>query len=64
MGQLITTTQAAERLGISQARVRRLILDGRLPAQKFGRDLQIREADLAKVKNRKHGRPRKEINGK
>jgi excisionase family DNA binding protein len=55
----LTTSEAAERLGISQARVRRLILDGRLPAKKFGRDHQIREADLAKVKNRKHGRPKK-----
>jgi excisionase family DNA binding protein len=60
----ITTKEAAERLGISLARVQQLIHSGRLPAQKFGRDLQIREGDLAKVADRKVGRPRKETNGK
>jgi excisionase family DNA binding protein len=60
----ITTKEAAERLGISLARVQQLIQSGRLPAQKFGRDLQIREGDLAKVADRKVGRPRKDTNGK
>ena len=60
----ITTKEAAKRLGISLARVQQLIQAGRLPAEKFGRELQIREGDLAKVANRKWGRPRKETNGK
>jgi hypothetical protein len=34
-----------------------MILNGQLPAEKFGRDLMILESDLAKVRNRKLGRP-------
>jgi excisionase family DNA binding protein len=57
---LLTTKQAAKVLKINDSRVRQLILSGRLPAKKFGRDWQIREKDLKKVENRKPGRPRKE----
>ncbi len=56
----ITTKQAAKILGINDSRVRQLILAGRLPAKKFGRDWLINEKDLAKVANRKPGRPKKE----
>jgi excisionase family DNA binding protein len=56
----LTTKQAAERLGITPRRVQALIEAKRLPAQKFGRDYQIREIDLKLVENRKHGRPKKE----
>ena len=59
MSKGLTTTEAAERLGVSAARVRRLVLDGRLPAEKFGRDLVINEADLATFERRKGGRPPK-----
>jgi excisionase family DNA binding protein len=57
MNKSLTSTEAAARLGISTARVRRLVLDGRLPAQKFGRDLVINEADLKLYEPRKGGRP-------
>lgn len=54
----ITTQEAAERLKITDARVRRLILDGRLPAKKFGkRSWMIEEQDLELLKGRKPGRP-------
>ncbi len=56
---LLTTTQAADILGIKQARVRQLILAGRLPAKKHGRDWIIRERDLELVRVRKVGRPPK-----
>jgi excisionase family DNA binding protein len=59
MESMLTSAEAAAKLKVSTARVRQLILEGRLPAQKFGPNHQIREADLAKVKNRKHGRPKK-----
>jgi excisionase family DNA binding protein len=59
VSKLLTTLQAAEILGVSDARVRQLVLDGRLPAQKFGRDLAIQEKDLKLVQDRKPGRPRK-----
>lgn len=56
-----TTESASEFLSISTARVRRLIKDGRLPAEKRGRDHIIQEADLlyfASHGRRGAGRPR------
>jgi excisionase family DNA binding protein len=61
MNKLLTTQQAAEKLGISDARVRQLILEGRLPAEKLGRDLFIEESNLRLVSERKLGRPRKPL---
>lgn len=57
--KLITTKVASEKLGISQERVRQLIIAGRLPSQQFGRDHLIAEPDLALVAERKAGRPKK-----
>ena len=56
---LIGTAEVAKRLGVSQDRVRALIKAERLPATKLGRDYFIAPKDLALVKNRKPGRPRK-----
>ncbi|MDQ3917406.1 MAG: helix-turn-helix domain-containing protein [Acidobacteriota bacterium] len=61
MGE-ITTKEAAERLGITVTRVQQLILAGRLPAEKRGRDYFIKEEDLRLVEDRKPGRPRKTLN--
>ena len=55
--KLLTAKQAAEILGVHHSRVRVLIREGRLPAQKLGRDWVIMESDLEKVKDRKPGRP-------
>lgn len=55
--QYLTTTQAAERLGITSRRVVALINAGRLPAARLGRDWMIRERDLDAVRDRKPGRP-------
>lgn len=54
----LTTQQAAERLGVTTARIRAMILSGRLPAEKFGHVHLIREEDLALVADRKPGRPK------
>lgn len=54
---LITTAQAAEKLGISARRVQELINSGRLPAQQFGRTYVVNEDDLKLVAVRKPGRP-------
>lgn len=54
---LITTGEAAERLGVTIRRIQALITDGRLPAQKIGRDYLIKEDDLKLVEDRKPGRP-------
>ena len=57
---LLSTKEAAERLGVSVLRVQQLIWAERLPAQKFGRDYMIKESDLKLVENRKPGRPSKQ----
>jgi excisionase family DNA binding protein len=62
--KLISTKEAAELLGVSTLRVQQLIWDGRLPAQKVGRDYVIQESDLKLVEDRKPGRPKKEIKDK
>ena len=49
--------EAAERLGVSVARLRQVVLAGQLSAQKFGLDLVINEKHLALVGDRPIGRP-------
>lgn len=61
--KIIGTTEAARRLGISDARVRTLIMSGRLKAVKVGGAWLIDPKDLAAVKDRKIGRPRKARKG-
>ena len=56
---IISTNEAAKELGVTTIRVRALIRDGRLPAQKIGRDWIIRRVDLDLVRVRKPGRPAK-----
>jgi excisionase family DNA binding protein len=54
--KLLTTSDAAKRLGISRGRIHQYISDGRLPAVKFGSVYSISESDLAKIpKVRKPG---------
>lgn len=57
----VTTTQAAERLGITRHAVIALIKRGSLKAEKFGKSWIIRVKDLESVRNRKVGRPRKAL---
>ena len=56
--KVLTTPEVAARLGVTVARVQQLIWGGRLPAEKIGRDYVVREEDLARVADRKPGRPR------
>ena len=51
------TAASAKRLGITDGRIRQLILKGKLKADKTGRDWLILPADLDAIKNRKPGRP-------
>jgi excisionase family DNA binding protein len=55
----MTTVQAAKTLGVTKSRVNALINAGRLPAQKIGIQWLIDRKDLAKVRIRKPGRPKK-----
>ncbi len=57
--KLLTTKEAAERLGVTVQRIHALIRDERLPAEKMGRDYFIKESDLRLVAERKPGRPSK-----
>ncbi len=61
MGNNFTTTQAAEYLGVSPSRIRKLIVDGRLPSKKQGRDYVIHVGDIekfAKYGRKSIGRPK------
>ncbi len=57
--ETLTTKETAERLGVTVPRVHALIKAGRLPAEKRGRDVFIKESDLSLVADRKTGRPPK-----
>ncbi len=60
MENVLTTEAAAMILGVSQARIRKLIKEGRLPAEKRGRDLLLQEIDVqifAEQGRKKIGRP-------
>ncbi len=57
----LTTTQTAERLKVSQTRVRQMIIEGIIKAEKVGRDNFISENEVKRLESteRKPGRPSK-----
>lgn len=56
----LTTRDTAEKLGVSEGRVRQLIAENRLPTTKIGNSNLIKESDLELVQERKRtGRPPK-----
>ncbi len=56
---LLSTKEAADKLGISPIRIRQLIQEGKIKATRVGRDYVIDERDLADVKTYgKAGRPK------
>ncbi len=57
--KLISTADAAEKLGVHITRVQVLIREGRLPAQMIGGSYVINDEDLKLVAVRKPGRPQK-----
>ncbi len=58
-GRLLTVNEAADRLGLSVAMVRRYCSDGKLVAQKVGRDWAIRRREVERfaAAPRHSGRP-------
>lgn len=58
----MTTQEAATALGVHRSRVLRLINDGRLKAEKRGRDWWIEPEALEAVRHRKNGRPTTKAN--
>jgi excisionase family DNA binding protein len=61
--KIISTTEAAKRLGVTANRVRAMIRAKRLKAMKVGHEWLIDPKDLDAVKERKVGRPRKSRKG-
>ncbi len=61
----LTTKQTAERLNVVPSRIRRMILDGVIKAEKIGRDNFIAENEVKRLEkiDRKPGRPPKENKG-
>lgn len=58
--KLLSTADAAEKLNVTAIRIRQLIKEGKLQAQKVGRDYAIEESALESVKTYgKAGRPPK-----
>ena len=57
MEDILSTEEAAARLGVSARRVQQLIQSGRLPAREFGGSYMIAAGDLKLVEDRPVGRP-------
>jgi excisionase family DNA binding protein len=53
MEETFTTTEAAEMLGVSAARIRQMVLAGVIEGEKRGRDLLIPKSQIEKAKARK-----------
>ena len=46
MGRLLSTKDVARKLDVTASRVRQIILAGKLPATKLGRDWFVKEEDV------------------
>lgn len=57
--KLMSVADVAERLNLSQQRVKQLIYNEQLVAEKVGNQWIIRESDLKDVQDRPTGRPKK-----
>ena len=46
MGRLLSTKDVARKLDVTASRVRQIILEGKLPATKLGRDWLVKAEDV------------------
>lgn len=60
----VTTKEAAQILGITDGRVRQMILKGQLRAKRFGRALALSRSEVESLRGRKAGRPKKGMSAK
>lgn len=58
MSDLLSTTEVAERLGVTSRRIVALITAGKLRATRVGRAWVIKSSDLAAVQERPQGWPK------
>ena len=58
--ELLTVKDVAKEIGVTVWRVHQLIKENRLPAEKLGSQYVVKREDLALIKDRKVGRPKKE----
>lgn len=56
----MTVKQAAAALGVSPRRVHQYIAEGRIKAQKLGRDVFVRKSSVEALERKPLGRPPKE----
>jgi excisionase family DNA binding protein len=61
-GRLMSIPEAAERLGLSVAMVRRYCSIGKIPAQKVGRDWAVRQRDVERFASSPRSRGRRPAN--
>jgi len=59
MNDLLTTSEVADIVGLSDARIRQLIYAKILPSTKIGNMNLVKRDDLQLLDNRKQGRPKK-----
>lgn len=59
MNDLLTTSEVADLVGLTDARIRQLIYAKILPSIKIGNMNLVNRADIKLLENRKHGRPKK-----
>ena len=56
--RLLSSAEAAQRLGVSIRRVQALITAGKIPATRVGRTWVIKESDITLVSDRPQGWPK------
>lgn len=56
--ELLTTLEAAERIGVSRARVLQLIAEGQLPARRLGSQWVVRAQDVDAFERQPVGYPK------
>ena len=59
MNELLSTAEAADRLGVTVRAVQKMIEAGTLTASKVGRDYIIQASDIKNLERRPPGRPPK-----
>lgn len=56
MQKTFTTKEAAEQLGVTESRVRQMIIDGMIDAERFGRSHVLTAASIREARKRKTAR--------